>query len=169
MSNLFIAPLSALENTLIASRAEWMISLSAPNKSPPCPAQITAKHLALEFNDIHTAAPGLLLASEGQINELLDFSKDWNGQGSMLVHCWMGISRSTAAALLIIAQYNSAQNMDTLVDRLRSNSPMATPNKRMIELGDQLLRLDGRLVKAVTRIGRGVEASEGVPFSMPLQ
>ncbi|MEE9314914.1 MAG: protein tyrosine phosphatase [Rhizobiaceae bacterium] len=166
MSELIVCPLSALDNTLETSRAQWMVSLSAPDKSPPRMKQISGGHLALEFHDITREQDGLVEPQQNHIIELLNFANRWNKQEALLIHCWMGISRSTAAALLVSAHFNPEQDMEKLAQVLREKSPMATPNSRMIALGDGLLNLEGRLITAVANIGRGADAFEGKAFSL---
>ena len=51
---------------------------------------------------------------------------------------------------------------------LRTRAPFATPNGRLVALADALLGRKGRMVAAIRAIGRGADAFEGMPFSMPL-
>jgi predicted protein tyrosine phosphatase len=60
------------------------------------------------------------------------------------------------------------QSEETLAQRLRAASPYATPNMRIIEIGDHLLGRDGRLVKAIKAIGRGADADGNAPFVLAL-
>jgi len=158
----------ALDETLAASKAEWMVSFSSPRKSLTRPRQIISGYLAQEFNDITASQAGLIAPNESQIGEMLDFFRGWNGQSSLIIQCWMGISRSTAAALLASASLFPDQNMEALAQKLRTLSPMATPNALMIGLGDEMLGLQGHLIKSVKNIGRGAEAHEGQPFRLEI-
>ena len=144
-----------------------MVSLSGPGKGIARPKQITGQFLPLEFNDISQKQIGLIEPAEQHIDAILTFGEKWQASdGNLLLHCWMGISRSTATALLLAARANPKADMDILATGLRKLSPTATPNMLMIEIGDRLIGCGGRLVKAVEKIGRGAEASEGVPFRM---
>ena len=51
-------------------------------------------------------------------------------------------------------------------ERLRRVSPTAYPNRLMIRLADQALGRQGRMVRAIEAIGRGVVAGEAVPFAI---
>ncbi len=168
MSRIYVCPLSGLDKTLKESRARWMISLSGPGKSPARPAQIDQGFLALEFNDIDAPREGLVAPDGDHIRQLFDFLENWDRQGPLVIHCWMGISRSTATALLARAFFNPGQDMQELALDLRKKSPSATPNPLMIALGDEQLGLDGALIHAVRKIGRGEEAAEGTPFVLEL-
>ncbi|MNT88718.1 hypothetical protein D3C72_2293270 [compost metagenome] len=86
----------------------------------------------------------------------------------MLVHCWMGVSRSPAAALIAALAVEPEQDDRELVERLRLASPYATPNTRLVEIGDTVLSRGGRLVAAVRSIGRGADTDGNVPFVLPL-
>jgi len=85
-----------------------------------------------------------------------------------LIHCWAGISRSSAAAFAIACDRNPGFERD-IADELRRRSPSATPNRLMVRLADDLLRRDGRMVDAIDGIGRGAEAREGEPYALPLK
>ena len=76
----------------------------------------------------------------------------------------LGISRSTAAALAVLCRRGVAP--DDAADRLRRAAPEATPNRHVVALADDALRLDGRLVAAAERIGRGREAAVGRAFEL---
>ncbi len=85
----------------------------------------------------------------------------------MVVHCWAGISRSTAAAYTALCTINPDAPEELIAMRLREASPTAYPNRLIIRLADAALGRKGRMVRAVESIGRGVPAGEAVPFSLP--
>ncbi|MNL71413.1 hypothetical protein D3C87_1965600 [compost metagenome] len=80
----------------------------------------------------------------------------------------MGVSRSPAAALIASLAIHPDDDDAALAARLRKVSPFATPNIRLIEIGDSLLGRNGRLVAAVKGIGRGADADGNAPFLLPL-
>lgn len=166
MSPIFVCPLSSLNETLKTTGARWLVSLSGPGKPVPEGGSIITSHLKLCFNDIAEPREALIEPNRDHISQLLSFGRSWAGDGPLLVHCWMGISRSTAACLILAAQTNPNGDMIQLAQSLRKKSPMATPNSLMIKLADDALNLDGRLIEAVSQIGRGADASEGLPFFM---
>ncbi len=168
MSEIYVCPLSRLEDTLELSKARNMVSLSGPDKSPPRPHQIDGVHLALEFNDITEEREGLVAPGQQDIQKLIAVCRAWDRTSPLLFQCWMGISRSTAAATIALASLDPDQDMKRLALSLREASPMATPNARMIALADHELALHGRLDAAIQAIGRGVEASQGIPFALKL-
>jgi predicted protein tyrosine phosphatase len=81
----------------------------------------------------------------------------------------MGVSRSPAAALIAALSLVPDQSEATLAHRLRAASPFATPNMRIIEIGDAILGRNGRLTDAVRAIGRGADADGNTPFVLTLR
>ena len=166
MSLIHVCPLCELEPILRTTRAQWLISLSGPGKTQYPAAQLVGGHLALEFNDIGHPQPGLVPPGADHVRKMLDFLDRWNDSADLVIQCWMGISRSTAAAAIAMAWCNPQADMGKLAQNLRDRSPMATPNPRMIALADDMLNFDGRLRDAIHSIGRGVDASLGKPFTL---
>lgn len=110
------------------------------------------ERLELRFHDIIEEIPGLLAPSEADIGDVLAFGRALSrarGPGPhLLVHCHMGVSRSTAAMLLILAQAQSGRAGADLLAEVVRIRPQAWPNLRMVEFGDRLLRRGGDLVEA---------------------
>ena len=169
MSAIYVCPLSALSDVLIESRAVQMISLSGPGKSLETPAQIKGEHLKLEFNEINEPRDGLIAPAPEHMQRIIKFAKTWDQSRTLVIHCWMGISRSTAAAATILLALLPNTCPEAIAQLIREKSPMATPNPMMIGYADQLLKQDGNFISAVSKIGRGVDAFEGQPFSIALQ
>ncbi|KZL18827.1 hypothetical protein PsAD2_02343 [Pseudovibrio axinellae] len=164
---LHVCPLSRLEGTLNSAKPSHVLSLVSPGTDVPLVAkhQPTA-HLILEFNDIAEEREGLIAPSVIHLEQLLGFSKDVAVHGSLLVHCWAGVSRSTAAAFIIACAAVPEVHEQTLGQHLRRISPVATPNPLLISLADTLLQRNGRMIQAIKEIGRGAETFEGNQFSI---
>ena len=97
---------------------------------------------------------------------IIDFGRG-AGDRRMLIHCWAGISRSSAAAYAIACDRNPGFEGD-IADELRRRAPSVTPNRLMVQLADDLLERNGRMGAAIARIGRGAEAFEGETYRLPL-
>jgi predicted protein tyrosine phosphatase len=95
---------------------------------------------------------------------MLAFFQSWQREAPMLIHCWAGISRSTAAAFTALCMFRPQADEEELALELRRASPSATPNRLIVSLADDILGRQGRMVKAVEKIGRGADAFEGTPF-----
>ena len=84
------------------------------------------------------------------IERLLDLGQRLAAEpvGHLLVHCHAGISRSTAAAAILMAQFNPGREGDvfTLIRQVR---PRSWPNSRMVQIADKLMGRDGALSAAL--------------------
>ncbi|WP_227321439.1 tyrosine phosphatase family protein [Acidisoma silvae] len=108
--------------------------------------------LELRFHDIIDPQPGMVLPSEADIAAILAFGRSVQASGPaarLLVHCHAGISRSTAALALIIAQARPDSSAESVLGQVHGIREKTWPNLRMIELGDGALGRDGRLTEAV--------------------
>ena len=170
MSLIVISPLHRIAELAVRHKAREMITLMAENQDFHRPAVISAeRHLKIGVNDITFAGTGNLIApQERHVQEVIDFARSWDQNAPLLIHCWMGVSRSPAAALIASLAVAPDDDEQALALRLRTASPYATPNSRLIEIGDSLLGRGGRLVAAVKAIGRGAEADGNAPFVLPL-
>ena len=97
---------------------------------------------------------------------ILDFGRE-AADRAMLIHCWAGISRSSAAAYAIACDRNPGFERD-IAEELRRRAPSVTPNRLMVSLADDLLGRGGRMAEAIDHIGRGADAFEGEPYQLPL-
>ena len=119
------------------------------------------------MHDITDLRPGLIAPAYEQIEAMLDFARDWDWRAPMVVHCHAGISRSTAAAYVIASFFAREMDEFALARMLRERAPSATPNRRIVALGDRLLAREGRMIRAIHEIGRGRDAFAGEPFHYP--
>jgi predicted protein tyrosine phosphatase len=171
MTSIVVAPLARIAEMAVRHRAVEMISLMAKEQSFHRPAVIQAhRHLLLNMNDITFKGTGNLVApDEKHVRGIIDFADSWDQTAPLLVHCWMGVSRSPAAALVAALSLVPDQDEVALAQRLRVASPFATPNMRIIEIGDEILGRKGRLIAAVKGIGRGADADGNAPFVLALR
>jgi predicted protein tyrosine phosphatase len=170
VSRIIVCPLASIAETAVRNGAKEMVSLIAEKQDFHRPGVILAnRHLKLAMNDIGFAGTGGLIApSEAHVAELIEFVGGWDQSAPLIVHCWMGVSRSPAAAALTILALDPDQDDFALAHRLRKVAPHATPNTRLIEIGDRMLQRGGRLVAAMKSIGRGAETDGKASFSIAL-
>ena len=106
----------------------------------------------LRFHDAIEPGPGVVLPQRADVEAILAFGREAGDVRHLLIHCHAGISRSTAAMLMILAQAHPRESEDAAVERLLAIRPQAWPNSRMIAFADELLGRDGRLNAALSRI-----------------
>jgi predicted protein tyrosine phosphatase len=164
---LIVCPLHDVEAELKRSRPARLVTLLSPTQPEP-PAPEDMPRLTLRFHDITESRDELIAPSRNMVEALLAFGDAWLEPEPMLVHCWMGISRSTAAAIALAAAADPSRNEMEIAIALRTASPSATPNALMVALADDLLGRQGRLISATAAIGRGVDATFGGRFNLPL-
>jgi predicted protein tyrosine phosphatase len=132
-----------------------VLSLMDPGWPEPAAFRAFAPHrrAAYYFHDAIEAAPDVVLPRPGDVEAILAFGREiGDDPGHLLVHCHAGISRSTAAMLMILAQAFDRDDEDAVVARLEQTRPQAWPNSLMIGFADQRLGRDGRLSEAVRKI-----------------
>jgi predicted protein tyrosine phosphatase len=100
-------------------------------------------------------------------DNLVRFALNWDRQAPLLIHCWAGISRSTAAAFIMLCALNPDVPERLVARRLREASVTASPNRLLVRLADARLNRCGRMVTAIEQIGPGQMAPEGQPFILP--
>ena len=160
--NSFISPfkitICGIEELGAYSNANVTHVLSILDPSTPEPEAFGrfADHARLElrFHDvIEEQVPGYDPPQPHHIADLLDFGRglirEPEGTAHLLVHCHMGISRSSAAATLLLAEARPDHPAVEIVAQIVNVRSKAWPNLRMIELGDEMLGFKGNLVKAV--------------------
>jgi predicted protein tyrosine phosphatase len=104
------------------------------------------------FHDVIEAAPGIVAPKKTDVEAILAFGRDAGEMRRLLIHCHAGVSRSTAATLMILAQAHARSNEGSLVDWLLKMRPQAWPNSRMVAFADELLGRNGRLTAALAAL-----------------
>jgi len=162
---LIVCPLRDVEQVMNRNRPARVVSLLSPEQyAPDIPTGMP--RLLLRFHDISEPRIGLIAPTQAMVSELLAFGAAWREPEPLLIHCWMGISRSTAAALILACALDPARDEAEIGGALRRASPTATPNPLIVSIADQLLGRQGRIVAAAASIGLGLEAPCGKPFEL---
>lgn len=170
MPRLHICGLSRLVDTVQTSGARHVASLINAGMEVPYPLSVPVEQrLYLGFNDIVEKLPGFIPPEKIHVEKLIAFVREWHRETPMVIHCWMGVSRSTAGAYISQCALMPDANERDLAQDLRAKSPEATPNIRLVQFADEILQRSGRMVHAIEEIGRGAETFEGVPFSLSIE
>lgn len=158
LSMLTICGISELPDQRDRSVTHVLSILDPDHPDPEAFAAYDPHHRTiLRFHDIIEPMAGMILPEPAHVQAVLRFGDDVaqdrheRAEGHLLVHCHMGVSRSTAAMLTLPAQAHPQENEDRLFERLAEIRPQAWPNSRMVEFADDLLSRNGRLVDALRR------------------
>jgi predicted protein tyrosine phosphatase len=165
-----VCSLARLYDTVEETGALHIVTLLKDTDRVARPKTIPeANHLVLGMDDICVAMDGYVIPCDEHVTRLIEFVRGWDRAKPMVVHCYAGISRSTAGAYVAACALNPRRDEMAIARELRRASPTATPNARIVSLADRVLGRDGRMVAAIDSIGRGEMAYEGTPFRLDLE
>ncbi|MEL6965916.1 MAG: tyrosine protein phosphatase [Pseudomonadota bacterium] len=165
---IIVCPLDSLPDVLSQHRRARLVTFASPGNTPSeiISGNVISDHLALEFNDIPAPRDGYLAPTAAHVEQLISFVQDWRSDVPLVLNCWMGISRSTAAAAIALAKLRPDLTGTHIGKALREAGPSATPNPLMIAHADGLLDRGGTLIRGIKAIGRGAVAHSGSVFSL---
>jgi predicted protein tyrosine phosphatase len=165
-----VCSLARLHETVEATGARHVVSLIGDEANVVRPASVKPQnHLWLRLHDISAPLDGYIIPAEAHVADLIRFVRSWDRRSPLVMHCYMGISRSTASAYASVCALNPQRDEASIAQALRRASPTATPNIRIVSLADKLLGRDGRMAAAIETIGRGCLADEAAPFRLELE
>ncbi len=164
-----VCSLARLHRTVEETGARHIITLlRTVDRVVRPPVVAPANHLILGMDDIVDAIDGQTPPAQEHVSQLIEFVTKWDRAAPMVVHCYAGISRSTAGAFVAACALNPKREEAKIAWDIRNASATAQPNARIVALGDQLLGRNGRMVRAVETIGLGNGGHEGDPFRLDL-
>jgi predicted protein tyrosine phosphatase len=165
---IIVSPLRDVETVVRFKKPSHLITLLDPQLIGQSPRGFApGRHLKVAVDDIWEPEAGKAAPDEAMVRSILDFGSTWGGEAPLLVHCWAGVSRSTATAFILACERNPAVPEATIARALRVASPGATPNPLLVRLADDLLRRQGRMLAAVRDIGQGHYVYPGAVFELP--
>lgn len=169
MPHIHVCSLARLHATVAETGARsvlTIINVATPVRRPPEIAP--DRHLYLGVSDIVTPLDGHILPGEDHVVAILDFARGWDRAHPLVVHCYAGVSRSTASAFIAACALRPDIAEADFARDIRARSPTATPNARLVAVADQVMGRGGRMVAAIEAIGRGVDCYEGEPFALDI-
>ena len=165
-----VCSLARLHPTVAETGARHVVTLLKQTDRVERPASVSAdNHLILGMDDIAEPMDGYVMPGEEHVESLIAFVRRWERERPLVVHCYAGISRSTAGAFVTACALNPQRAEAGIAWAIRRASASAMPNPRIVAIADRLLGRDGRMVAAVAAIGRGEMAYEGQPFRLDLE
>jgi predicted protein tyrosine phosphatase len=164
-----VCSLARLYTTVDETGARHIVTLLRLIDRVERPRHISPEnHLVLPMDDITAPMDGYTAPAEEHVERLIDFVGKWDRAAPMVVHCYAGISRSTAGAYVAACALNPARDEQQIAWEIRRASRTAYPNPRIVSIADRLLKRNGRMVRAIETIGAGHFAEEGVPFQLDI-
>jgi predicted protein tyrosine phosphatase len=164
-----VCSLAALPETVRVTGASHVLTVMANIDQVQRPASVLeANHLKVSMDDITQEMDGFLAPSQENIERVLNFVRSWDRSAPLVVHCYAGISRSTASAFAAACMLNPHRNEIEIARQIRARSPIASPNRLIVTLADKALGRDGRMLRALDEMGPGSMTVEGRPFRVDL-
>jgi predicted protein tyrosine phosphatase len=164
---LIVCGLADVEPLIAARRPSHLITLLDPATMIETPAGVAPeRHLKLGVNDIVEPMEQMVVPDETVVGRILAFGKTWDGADPMLIHCWAGISRSTATAFILACERSPEVPERAIALALRQAAPHASPNRRIVALADDLMGRGGRMTQAVEAMG-DYDYAAACPFDFP--
>jgi len=165
-----VCSLAALPATVEATGARHVLTVMANVNQVVRPASILeANHLRISMDDINEPADGFTAPSHAHVEQALAFIRKWDRAAPMVIHCYAGISRSTASAFMAACALNPHRDEFSIARQIRAASPTAYPNRLIVTLADKVLSRNGRMVRALDAMGPGNMTIEGKPFRVEIE
>jgi predicted protein tyrosine phosphatase len=150
-----VCSLARLRTTVDETGARHIVTLLRLVDRVQRPTHIAPEnHLVLAVDDITTPIAGYTAPAHEHRTT------------PMVMHCFAGISRSTAGAYVAACALNPQRDEMQIAWDIRRASRTAQPNSRIVSIADRLLKRDGRMMRAIDAIGLGDAATEGDPFRL---
>lgn len=128
-----------------------LVSIGESHNELPPGFENVARRLRLLFADHVYGEYG---PTEEDVQKIIELAESLRtSAGKVLIHCEAGVSRSTAAALIMYAYWFGAGRESEALERVLEQRPIARPNRLMVSLADQLLGRGGRLMAVVENLG----------------
>lgn len=166
---IIVCPLSKVQHIAAERRPQRIVSLLDPKTPFPVMAGYEDRHHRAELHDITEEVPGLSAPCGNRVGALIRFVSDWDRSAPILIHCYAGISRSTATAFITACVHNPKADEEEIARALRAASPTATPNARIVALADAELGRGGRMVRGAMAIGRGYPSWDVIGEAKPFE
>ncbi len=143
-----------------SGQVSHVLSILDPDHVEPEAFGAYGEHAKLElrFHDVIEEAPGIQPPQPQHVEEILSFGRDMlrdpDALRHLLVHCHMGISRSTASMALLLAQAQPHASARDVLRQVLAIRERAWPNLRILTFGEEQLGRDGEFTNAAAEIYR---------------
>ena len=132
--NLTITDRRTAGDLLHAEHWDHLISLGRVN---PCGMNKPKRALRLTFDDIEEESCASIMAgyvppTDDDVRAVVDFAREIRAGDRVLLHCAQGISRSTAAAMIVLMVHGMT-HFEALTE-VRRIRPCARPNTLMLAI-----------------------------------
>lgn len=165
-----VCSLAALPDTVKATGASHVLTIMARVEQVQRPLTVLeSNHLKVQVDDITEPMDGFVAPNDSHVEQVLNFVRGWDRSAPLVIHCYAGISRSTASAFAAVCALNPHRDEISIARQIRAASPIASPNRLIVSLADKALGREGRMLRALDEMGPGNMLVEGRPFRVALE
>jgi predicted protein tyrosine phosphatase len=165
-----VCSLAALPDTVRITGASHVLTIMAKVAQVQRPESVLeTNHLKVQVDDITEHMDGFIAPNDTHVEQVLNFVRGWDRNAPMVIHCYAGISRSTASAFAAVCALNPHRDEASIAREIRAASPIASPNRLLVGLADKALGREGRMLRALDEMGPGNMMVEGRPFRVTLE
>jgi predicted protein tyrosine phosphatase len=165
-----VCSLAALPEIVRMTGASHVLTVMGKVDQVQRPASVlAANHLKVSVDDIIEPMEGYITPCEAHVEEVLTFVRGWDRKAPLVIHCYAGVSRSTASAFAAACMLNPHRDEMEIAKKIRAASPIASPNRLIVSLADKALGREGRMVRALEQMSPATMMVEGVPFRLDLE
>ena len=151
-----VCSLAALPETVKATGASHVLTVMANVDQVQRPESVLeANHLKVRSMTSPNRWRVLSRRAKSHIEQVLNFVRGWDRHAPLVVHCYAGISRSTASAFAAACMLNPHRDEISIARQIRAASPIASPNRLIVSLADKALRTRGPDAARARRDGSG--------------
>src|SRR5215469_12596950 len=94
-----VCSLAALPETVRLTGASHVLTVMANVEQVQRPVSVLpANHLKVSMDDITEPMEGYVAPNEEHVEQVLNFVRGWDRRAPLVIHCYAGVSRSTASA-----------------------------------------------------------------------
>ena len=156
LSTLTVCGIAELDEHPARGVTDVLTILDPLTPDPPGFAEWPAhRRTVLRFHDDIKPLPGRILPTPADIEAILAYGREMRahpGDKHLLVHCHMGMSRSTAAMAIMLADAEPQMDADEVLARVHAVRKRLWPNSLMIAMADDMLGRGGELTQALRRL-----------------
>jgi predicted protein tyrosine phosphatase len=136
-----------LSSSHTCSDVTCLVSIGEAHNELPEGYDNVAHKLRLVFADTIAPENG---PTENDVRRIIELAETLcSTSGRVLIHCEAGVSRSSAAALIMYAHWLGPGREREAIAKVLAQRPVAKPNRRMVELADTMLDRGGQLIEAM--------------------
>ena len=140
MPRLHVCSLALIAETVSRTGARSLVTLLSPGTEVERPAGSRRSGISISPSPTSSSrCRARCCRTRAHLEELLGFVRGWDRAAPMLIHCFAGVSRSTAAAYIAACALAPDRDEFAIARALRAASPTASPNARLVALADNAL------------------------------